>query len=71
MDKNILIKETIIIAVITILFLLGAIGVFFFYNAPLIFKISAGIAYVGLGIFAMWGYIEDIIEQWKKFKKEK
>ena len=45
--------ETVITILIVLLFALAAIGIFFFYNAPIAFKIIAGIIYVVLGVLCM------------------
>lgn len=63
--------ETVAIAVVIVLFVLAAIGIFFFYNAPVAFKMIAGILYVGLGVLCMMPHVKGLIHEWKLYKKEK
>lgn len=62
--------ETVAIAVVIVLFILAAIGIFFFYNAPVAFKMIAGVLYVGLGVLCMWPHVRGLIQEWKIYKEE-
>ena len=63
--------ETVVTILIVLLFASAAIGIFFFYNAPIAFKIIAGIIYVVLGVLCMWPHVKGLKDEWNVIKKEK